>query len=461
MLKLHNSLTNKNDEFKEIEKGIVKMYTCGPTVYYYQHIGNMRAYIFMDSLRRVLKYNGYKIKGVMNVTDVGHLTSDEDSGEDKMLLASKRENKRPEEIAKYYADIFFNDLKKLNIDIPENITYATKFIPQMIEFIKGLEEKGYTYKIDDGIYFDVQKFPSYGQLSHKDLEKTGNARIEENVNKHHPFDFALWKFVAPNHIMKWDSPWGEGCPGWHIECSAMGKTLLGDNFDIHTGGIDHKTVHHEDEIAQNDALAGHRVVNYWMHNEFLLVDGGKMSKSLGNIYTLSDLEMKGFSAMDFKYFCLNTHYSKKLNFTFEGLKASSNGYKSLKNLINEHKNGNAKTDSDLLQKYEAEFLNAINDDLNIPLAIGVMFTMLKDLDFSKDVYNLALKFDKALGLELDKEEKENKSTIPNEIVELAKLRLNARRNKDYKKSDEIRDEILKRGFVIKDTKDGFEIEKKN
>ena len=459
MLKLYNSLTNKKEEFKSIEDNKVKMYTCGPTVYYYQHIGNMRAYIFMDSLRRVLKYNGYDIKGVMNVTDVGHLTSDEDSGDDKMELASKRENKSPYEIAKFYAGIFFDDLKKLNIDIPENITYATKFVPQMIEFVKGLEKKGFTYRIDDGIYFDVQKFPSYGQLSQKDLTKTGNARIEENLNKHHPFDFALWKFVPENHIMKWDSPWGVGCPGWHIECSAMGKTILGDKFDIHTGGIDHKTVHHEDEIAQNDALAGHRVVNMWMHNEFLLVDGGKMSKSLGNVYTLSDLEKKGFSAMDFKYFCLNTHYSKKLNFTFEGLKASSNGYKNLKTLIKEHKNASNKTNDETLQKYSKDFLDAINDDLNIPLALGVIWTMLKNQEKSVDIYNLVLKFDKALGLELDKEEIVSQ-VIPQEIVELAEKRLIARKNKDFMTSDKLRDEISNLGFEIKDSKEGYTLTKK-
>ena len=459
MLKLYNSLTNKKEEFKSIEDNKVKMYTCGPTVYYYQHIGNMRAYIFMDSLRRVLKYNGYDIKGVMNVTDVGHLTSDEDSGDDKMELASKRENKSPYEIAKFYAGIFFDDLKKLNIDIPENITYATKFVPQMIEFVKGLEKKGFTYRIDDGIYFDVQKFPSYGQLSQKDLTKTGNARIEENLNKHHPFDFALWKFVPENHIMKWDSPWGVGCPGWHIECSAMGKTILGDKFDIHTGGIDHKTVHHEDEIAQNDALAGHRVVNVWMHNEFLLVDGGKMSKSLGNVYTLSDLEKKGFSAMDFKYFCLNTHYSKKLNFTFEGLKASSNGYKNLKALIKEHKNASNKTSDEILQKYSKDFLDAINDDLNIPLALGVIWTMLKNQEKSVDIYNLVLKFDKALGLELDKEEIVSQ-VIPQEIVELAEKRLVARKNKDFATSDNLRDEISNLGYEIKDSKEGYTLTKR-
>ena len=462
MLKLYNSLTNKKEVFKPVEEGLVKMYTCGPTVYYYQHIGNMRAYIFMDSLRRTIKYNGYKINGVMNVTDVGHLTSDEDQGDDKMELAAKKENKSPYEIAKYYADIYFDDLKQLNIDIPENITYATKYIPQMIDFVKGLEEKGYTYKIDDGIYFDVKSFPGYGQLSQKDLDKPGNARIEENTNKHHPFDFALWKFVPDNHIMKWDSPWGVGCPGWHIECSAMSKYHLGDNFDIHTGGIDHKTVHHEDEIAQNDALAGHKVVNTWMHNEFLLVDGGKMSKSLGNIYTIANLKERGFNPIDFKFFCLNTHYSKKINFTFEGLKASSMGYKKLKANLLEHKNGTEKVNKEALKEYEQKFLEAINDDLNTPLAIGVLWTMVKNEPKSKDVYNVAMQFDKALGLNLEVNEEEfakKEKAIPQNVKDLAEQRLLARQAKNWAESDRLRDKIKELGYAIKDSKDGYELEK--
>lgn len=460
MLKLYNALTNKKEEFKPIEPGKVKMYTCGPTVYYYQHIGNMRAYIFMDSLRRTLKYNGFKVNGVMNVTDVGHLTSDEDTGDDKMEMAAKRENKSPYEIAKFYSDIYFDDLKQLNIDIPEHITPATQYIDQMINFVKGLEEKGFTYKLDDGIYFDIKKFGKYGQLSVKDLNKKGNARIEENANKRHQFDFALWKFVAPNHIMKWDSPWGVGCPGWHIECSAMSRDILGENIDIHTGGIDHKTVHHEDEIAQNDALSGHRVVNTWMHNEFLLVDGGKMSKSLGNVYTISNLKERGFDPLDFKFFCQNTHYSKKINFTFEGLKASAMGYKKLKLNVLEHKLGTNKIEKDVLEDYKQKFLNAINDDLNYPLAIGVLWTMLKNEPKSSQIYDLVLQFDKALGLKLDVVEEENKQdSLPQNVKDLAEQRNVARQQKNWAESDRLRDKILELGFKIKDNKDGYEIEK--
>ena len=459
MLKLFNSLTNKKQEFVPITPGFVKMYSCGPTVYSYQHIGNMRAYIFMDSLRRTLKYNGYKILGVMNVTDVGHLTSDEDNGDDKMELAAKKEQKSPYEIAKFYADKFFDDLKLLNVDIPEHITYATQYIPQMIEFVKGLEAKGYTYRTSDGIYFDVQKFSGYGQLSAKDLSKTGNARIEENLEKHHPFDFALWKFVPENHIMKWDSPWGVGCPGWHIECSSMGRDILGDRFDIHTGGIDHKTVHHEDEIAQNDALAGHRVVNFWMHNEFLAVDGGKMSKSLGNVWTIKDLSDRGFEPLDFKYFCLNTHYSKKLNFTFDALKSSALGYNNLKSLVASHKNGENKIEDEKIKNYSEQFLNAINDDLNFPLAIGVLWTMLRNEPKSSQIFDLVQKFDKALGLDLNGEEKV-KEEIPQEIDELAKTRWQARLAKNWAESDRLRDKISKLGYVVRDSKDGYTLEKK-
>lgn len=459
MIKLYNSLTKTKEEFKPITEGIVKMYSCGPTVYYYPHIGNYRAYIFMDTLRRTLKYNGYKIDGVMNITDVGHLTSDEDSGDDKMEKSARKENKTPQEIAKFYTNIFFENIKSLNIDVPEHITPATQFIPEMIDFIKGLEEKGFTYKLDDGIYFDVKKFKGYGQLSQKDMDKPRNSRIEENPNKHHPFDFALWKFVPSNHIMKWPSPWGEGCPGWHIECSAMGRTILGDKIDIHTGGIDHKTVHHEDEIAQNDALSGHKVVNLWMHNEFLLVDNGKMSKSLNNFYTIDNLVDRGFDPLDFKYFCLNTHYSKKLNFTFDGLLASANGFKKLKSLLQEHKNGTNEISEEKLNEYKQKFLNAINDDLNFPLALGVIWDIVRREQKSKDIYNLVLDFDKALGLKLDEVKLSANLNVPEEILKLANLRQEARKNKNFLESDKLRDEILNLGYTIKDTKEGFVIEK--
>lgn len=456
MIKLYNTLTRTDEELVPIENGLVKMYTCGPTVYYWPHIGNMRAYIFMDTLRRVIKYNGYKIDGVMNITDVGHLTSDSDDGEDKMEKSAKRENKTPMEIANYYTNIFFDDLNKLNIDIPEHITRATEYIPQMIEFIKKLESKGYTYIIDDGVYFDVSKFENYGKLSNKNMNEIGVARVEENSQKKHPFDFALWKFVPESHIMKWDSPWGVGCPGWHIECSAMSGDILGDHFDIHTGGIDHLPIHHENEIAQNDCAYGHRVVEKWLHNEFVLVDGGKMSKSLGNIYTLNQLKEMGYEPLAYKLFCLNTNYTKKINFTFDGIKASQSSLNSLRKLISEHKNGTNDISEEKLNKYKENFLDAINDNLNTPLALGILFSMLKNEPKSHKIYELAIDFDKVFGLRLDEEVIVD---VPENVKELAELRWQAKLNKDWAKADALRKEIAELGYQILDTKDGYEIKK--
>ncbi len=458
IMEIYNSLTKKKETLIPQEKNIVKMYSCGPTVYYYPHIGNMRAYIFMDSLRRVLKYNDYEIKGVMNITDVGHLTSDADEGEDKMEASAKKENKTPYEIAEYYTNIFMDNLDKLNIDMPEYITKATDYIDKMIEFIKILEAKGYTYQIKDGIYFDVSKFKEYGRLSEKNLEEKGYARITENDEKRHPFDFALWKFVEPNHIMKWDSPWGVGCPGWHIECSTMGHDILGEYIDIHTGGIDHKTIHHENEIAQNDCAMDHQVVKNWMHCEFLLVDNGKMSKSLNNIYTIDDLINRGYSPMDFKYLCLNTHYRKNLNFTFEALDFAHQSLKNLHKLLNIHKNA-LKTKEDL-SKYQEEFKEAINDDLNIPLAFSTLWNILKSTP-AYEKYELVMEFDKVLGLKLAEGIKEEPENIPEDIKELAEIRWNAKKNKDFIKADEIREELGKKGYIINDTRDGYEILKNN
>lgn len=454
MLKIFNSLTNKVEEFIPHEK-TVKMYSCGPTVYYYPHIGNMRAYIFMDSLRRIIKYNGYQIDGVMNITDVGHLTSDEDSGEDKMEVASKRENKTVYEIAEFYTNYFLENLNRLNVDLPEHIVKATEYVEKMIDFIKILEQKGYTYRLDDGIYFDVKKYKDYGKLSNKDLDDVGIARIEENADKHHAFDFALWKFTEPNHIMKWDSPWGVGCPGWHIECSVMGTDILGEYIDIHTGGIDHKTVHHENEIAQNNCEFDHQVVKYWMHCDFIQVDGGKMSKSLGNLYTLDDLKEKGYDALDYKYLCLNANYRKSFNFTFEALESSKIARKNLMKLLLNHKESNENLDESKIKEYKEKFLEAINDDLNTPLALGILWTLVKE-KASHNIYELVLEFDKVFGLELDKTEKEE---IPEEIRKLAEQRWEAKKQKDFKTSDELRDKLLELGYVIDDKKDSYEIRK--
>ncbi len=458
MLKVYNTLTRRKEEFVPLNDKVVTMYSCGPTVYSYAHIGNMRAYLFMDSVRRTLKYNGYKLKGVMNITDVGHLLSDGDDGEDKMEKASREQQKSVYEIAAIYTDAFMKDLAKLNIGKPEIIAKATDHINDMIKYVEALVEKGYGYETSDGIYFDISKFREYGKLSGLDLEgQRAGARVDVNDEKRNPADFALWKKAPKEHIMQWESPWGMGYPGWHIECSAMSRKYLGDTFDIHTGGVDHIPVHHENEIAQSEALVGHKTVDYWMHVEFMQVDGGKMSKSLKNTYTVSELEQKGYSAMAFRYFCLNTHYRKKLNFTFEGMDAAKTAYNRLLAAVHSHKGGKS-FDEETVKKYDELFTEAINDDINIPLGLGVLWNMLKEKP-SQAIYDLAMKFDKVLGLALDTESAPEKVEAPEEVIKLAELRLKARKDKDWAQSDVLREQISKLGYQIIDKKDGYDIKK--
>ena len=458
MLKVYNTLTRRKEEFVPLNDKVVTMYSCGPTVYSYAHIGNMRAYLFMDSVRRTLKYNGYKLKGVMNITDVGHLLSDGDDGEDKMEKASREQQKSVYEIAAIYTDAFMKDLAKLNIGKPEIIAKATDHINDMIKYVEALVEKGYGYETSDGIYFDISKFREYGKLSGLDLEgQRAGARVDVNDEKRNPADFALWKKAPKEHIMQWESPWGMGYPGWHIECSAMSRKYLGDTFDIHTGGVDHIPVHHENEIAQSEALVGHKPVDYWMHVEFMQVDGGKMSKSLKNTYTVSELEQKGYSAMAFRYFCLNTHYRKKLNFTFEGMDAAKTAYNRLLAAVHSHKGGKS-FDEEAVKKYDELFTEAINDDINIPLGLGVLWNMLKEKP-SQAIYDLAMKFDKVLGLALDTESAPEKVEAPEEVIKLAELRLKARKDKDWAQSDVLREQISKLGYQIIDKKDGYDIKK--
>ena len=464
MIQFYNTLTRKKQEFKPSQDNTVRMYSCGPTVYSYAHIGNLRAYIFMDTLRRVLKYNGYKINGVMNITDVGHLTSDADTGEDKMEKASKKENKSPYEIAEFYTKWFMTDMQKLNIGLPEHIVKATDHIQDMIDFVSGLIKNGMAYEVNGNVYFDVLKLNDYGRLSGIKLDdlKAG-ARIAVNDEKHSPYDFALWIKAPENHIMKWQSPWGLGYPGWHIECSTMGRKYLGDTFDIHTGGVDHIPVHHENELAQTEGLTGKLQARFWMHVEFLQVDGGKMSKSLGNCYRIEELEQKGYNALDYRYFCLNGHYRKKLNFTFEALDASKVARTRLLQLVYAHKNGTNSADAEKLQQYKQQFEGAISDDLNIPFALGVLWTMLKDMPASKDVFNMALDMDRVFGLSLDDcepKKAEDSQQIPAEVVELANQRADAKKQKDFAKADELRGKIEALGFDIKDTRQGYQISKK-
>ncbi len=461
MLKLYNTLTRDKEEFVPVNK-IVTMYSCGPTVYNYAHIGNLRTYVFMDLVRRALRYDGYKIKGVMNITDVGHLLSDGDDGEDKMAIAAKKQQKSPYEIAAFYTDVFFKDIASLNIGKPEIIAKATDHINDMIKYVETLVEKGYGYETSDGIYFDIMKFPDYGKLSRLNLDdQIAGARVEVNSEKRHPADFALWKKAPKEHIMQWPSPWGMGYPGWHIECSTMSRKYLGSLIDIHSGGVDHIPVHHENEIAQSEALEGAKTVNTWMHGEFMLVDGGKMSKSLGNTYTIAQLQEMGYEPLSFRYFCLNTHYRKKLNFTFDGLKAAQVAYTRMLNALYEHKIAKDGTVESVLSSYREQFRSAVNDDINIPLSLGVVWTMLKEKP-SRDIYNLALEFDKVLGLSLDKAKPAVKEAIevPDDIKAIADERFKARQDKNWAESDRLREVLLEKGYLVKDAKDGYTLEKK-
>ena len=460
----YNTLTGKKEKFIPINKNEVKMYSCGPTVYSYAHIGNFRTYIFVDSLRRTLEYNGYKMKHVMNITDVGHLTSDADTGEEKMEKAAKKEGKDPYEIAKFYANAFMNDMGKLHIEKPEIITKATDNIPQMIEMVEEIIKNGYGYETSKGIYFDVSKLDKYPVLSNNSVEgQQAGARVEVDKEKRNPFDFALWIKAPENHIMKWDSPWGKSYPGWHIECSAMGRRFLGENFDIHTGGVDHIPVHHENEIAQCKGSFGHNPANFWMHCEFLLVDGGKMSKSLGNIYTISELKEKGIEPLAYKLFCFSSHYRNKLNFTFDGVKASNIALNRIRKGYLAHLNGNDSIEEKEIDEYENRFHNAINDDLNIPLAIGVLWDVIKNEKKSKELADLILRFDKVFGLDLANSEKylqelneneEDISVIPEQVLQFANERKVARENKDFQKADLLRKKIEESGYQIKDIAGG-------
>ena len=457
-LRLYNTLSRQKEEFTPIND-VVRIYSCGPTVYSYAHIGNFRAYVFMDTLRRVLKYNGYNLKHAMNITDVGHLESDADEGEDKIAKAAKKENKNPYEIAEYYTNIFLKDFDKLNIDRPEIICKATDHIKEMIEYVSDIVKNGYGYETSRGIYFDISKLDKYPVLSDRKVdEQIAGARVEIDKEKRNPEDFALWIKAPKNHIMKWESPWGLSYPGWHIECSAMSSKYLGEQFDIHTGGIDHIPTHHENEIAQSKGRCGKIPAKYWMHCNFLTVDGGKMSKSLGNIYTLDNLKEKGIEPLAYKLFCFSSHYRNKLNFTFEGAIASNTSLMRLKEGYQKHLNGTDEVEQSLIEEFEDKFHKAINDDLNMPIAMSVVWDVIRYNKKSKDLAKLLLKFDEVLGLKID-EKVQNSLEVPEEVTKLIEERKVARENKDWKLSDELRDRIKEKGYIIKDSKEGMQIEK--
>jgi cysteinyl-tRNA synthetase len=451
MLKLYNTMSRKKEIFKPLIDNEVRMYSCGPTVYWYQHIGNMRSYIFVDTLKRVLLYNGYKVKHVMNITDVGHLTSDADEGEDKIELAAKREKKTAKEIAEFYTKVFLEDLKKLNIILPDILCKASEHIKEQIELIKKIEEKGFTYRTSDGIYFDTSKLEDYGKLARLNKKGIIAGKRVPLKEKRNPTDFALWKFSEKPGIrqQEWDSPWGIGFPGWHIECSAMSSKYLGEQFDIHTGGEDHIHIHHTNEIAQSEVAFGKKPwVKYWMHCAFLTFKGEKVSKSKGGLYTISELEKMGFHPLAYRYFVLNAHYRKPLEFSLDFLKEAQESYFKLKSLIQDEKD-----DSKINKKYLSEFENYINDDLNTPKAIQVLWKFVKDKKAEGKIRTIK-KMDEVFGLDLVKEEE-----IPKEILELVKKRDELRKKGKFEDADKIREELKRMGYILEDTKEGTKIKR--
>ncbi len=465
---LHNTYTNKDELFTPIQKGMVSMYNCGPTVYNYAHIGNMRSFVFADTLRRMFEWNGYTIKQIMNITDVGHLVGDGDAGEDKVEKMARAAGKTATEVTLFYTDAFMKDLEALGIN-PAHITFpkATEHIPEQIAMIKDLEEKGFTYTISDGVYFDTAKFPDYGKLGNINLAGLEDgARIGENNEKRNLTDFALWKFSpeGEKRQQEWESPWGKGFPGWHIECSAMSIKYLGDEFDIHTGGIDHIPVHHNNEIAQS-VCSGHKFAHYWMHNAFLNIsapnpsDGqAKMAKSGDNFIKVSTLIEKGFDPLAYRYLLLTSHYSSPMEFSFEALTGAQTALKKLKRFIHEHKDEQTLTTQDHLFPERELFTQYINTDLNTPKAIALIWDIVKNPNIT--VHNkkaLILSFDMVLGLNLHIH---HEIEIPLEVQELILARNTAREQKDFALSDSLRAQIESFGFEVLDTSEGTKVEKR-
>ena len=465
-MKLYNTMDRKVEDFVPIEEGKVGMYCCGPTVYNYAHIGNLRTFIFEDVLHKTLQEAGYSVKHVMNITDVGHLTGDGDDGEDKLGKRSRETGKSVWDIAKFYTDAFFADEKALNIERPQVVCKATDHIQDMIALIQRLEEKGHTYTAGGNVYFSIDTIDDYGKLAgQKQEDKLSGARIVVDGNKRNPQDFVLWftnsKFGE--QAMMWDSPWGRGYPGWHIECSAMSMKYLGEHFDIHCGGIDAIPVHHTNEIAQSEAATGKTWVNYWCHGEFLLNDKGKMSKSSGEFLTLPVLVSHGDDALDYRYFCLTGHYRTQLKFSYEALDHARSARERLVAVVSEMK---AKTEPSAVlgekaAEYKDKFFASLFNDLRCPEALAVMWKMVKDGSVSDaDKLALLLKMDKVLSLSLDKVPAKKEEKVGGEEEwKLVEERSMAKKNKDYARADQIRKELEERGYLVKDTPKGPILEK--
>ena len=465
MISLYNTLTRTVEPFKPNEPGKVNMYTCGPTVYHYAHIGNLRSYICEDVLEKMLRYNGLDVKRVMNITDVGHLSSDADTGEDKMLAGAKREHKTVMEIADFYTKAFFSDCDKLNIKRPDVVEPATNCIDEFIHMIEVLLEKGYAYKAGENIYFDTSKLDTYyvfGSQTDEDLLVGVRDDVEEDTNKKNKNDFVLWftKSKFEDQALKWDSPWGVGYPGWHIECSCISMKHLGEYMDIHCGGVDNIFPHHTNEIAQSEAFLGHKWCNYWFHVNHLNDRSGKMSKSKGNILTVSVLEEKGYDPLSYRFFCLNSHYRKPLEFSFEALDNAAQAYKKLKKRCQEAvKDADKYTESDDdFAEFNQAFTDALGNDLNTSMALTVLYDVLKsDIDPATK-QELLIHFDYVLGLDLLKEDPEEEKAVDEDleayIKEQIALRAAAKKEKNFAEADRIRNELLEKGIVLKDTREG-------
>ena len=456
-MKIYNTLTKKIEEFTPLHPPKVTFYSCGPTVYDYTHIGHMRTYTNIDLLKRTLVYLGYKVKQVMNITDVGHLTGDDDTGEDKLEKGAKKAKKTVWEVASFFTDYFFKNVYAFNIIPPDIVCCATDHIKDMIEMIKKLEKKGYTYQTKEAIYFDVSKFKNYGKLSDQKLEEKiqkGREEVYIDPGKKHPADFALWFFRVgrfANHSMYWDSPWGDGFPGWHIECSAMSTKYLGQPIDIHSGGVDHIPVHHENEIAQSEAANKKPFVRFWFHTNFLTVNKQKMSKSLGNFYTIDDLKKNNTEPLAVRYFFLQTHYQQIANFTWEAAKSAQNSYNNLKKTVLElqsYPSYQSYKAYKTYKTYQTQFVKFISDNLQIPKALALLWQAIKDPSLNpKEKLLLIYDFDKIFGLKLT-DIKPGK--IPQKIIELAEKRKKYRIEKNFKKADEIRKKIEDLGYQIED-----------
>jgi cysteinyl-tRNA synthetase len=461
-IQIYNTLTRRKETYQPVEPGKVRMYNCGPTVYDQAHIGNMRTYIFADLIRRGFEYLDYEVRQVMNITDVGHLTSDADEGEDRMLVGARRAGRDPWEIAEHFTNLFFEDTAALNILRPHVVCRATEHIPEMIGLVEQLEAKGYTYEISDGVYFDVCRFPGYGWLSGQTLDELrAGARIEVNPQKRHPADFALWRKATPQHIMQWDSPWGRGFPGWHIECSAMSMKYLGETLDIHTGGEDHIATHHPNEIAQSEAATGKPFVNVWMHGRFLRwsEDDRRMSKSSGEFLVVGNLVTRGLDPLAFRYHCLTASYRVPLTFSWAGMESAAEGLRSLRENVRRLADETREVSASIPPSALAErFRAAVADDFNAPEALAVTWETIREANRAVDgaekraLLEAALDFDRVLGLRLV--DASDAEALPAEVAALVERREAARAARDWTTADELRETIRQHGYEIEDTPSG-------